>query len=166
MKLNLTQLAILILTFISTMASAAPLQGRFPVGPNPQMTPGALCVNSISYRYPERIKYCSRDVLFSLRNQIIAKYDRQLGFDIYKMPRGEFKIDHFIPLSIGGSNDETNLWPQHKSVYAYSDPLEFDVANLISRGQIKQSEAIRVIKECKLNLGRCAELGAYLKSMY
>lgn len=139
---------------------------KIPEGPHPEMTPGSLCQDADTYRYPEHIKYCERDVSTSLKKRIIHEYDEQLGFSIEKMPRADFKIDHFIPLSIGGSNDISNLWPQHKSVYAYSDPLESDVFNLISVGKIKQAEAIRVIKECKLNLGRCAELGDYLKSLY
>lgn len=149
------------------MASGAgDFQGKFPEGPNPEMTPGSLCTQSSTYRYPERIKYCDRDVSSGLKKQIIEDYDHDFGFSIKKMPRGDFKIDHFIPLSIGGSNDVTNLWPQHKSIYEHSDPLESDVFNLISQGKIKQADAIRVIKECKLNLGRCEELGEYLKSLF
>jgi hypothetical protein len=167
MKTNLTQWVFSVVLTLSAISFAGQSGGKkFPDGPNPSMTPGAVCRNSTSYRYPEHIKYCSRDVSSGLKRQIIAKYDSQLGFDIRKMPRGDFKIDHLIPLSIGGANDETNLWPQHKSVYAYSDPLESDVANLIAQAKITQAEAIRVIKECKLNLGRCAELGDYLKSLY
>ena len=81
------------------------------------------------------------------------------------MPRGDFKIDHFIPLSIGGSNDESNLWPQHKSVYQFSDPIESLLANLIASDRISQDEAIRVTKECKLNLDRCADIVEYLKGL-
>ena len=81
------------------------------------------------------------------------------------MNRGEFKIDHLIPLCAGGANTESNLWPQHKSVYKHTDPLELEVFNLIGKAKIKQSEAIRVIKECKLNLDRCAELLDYLKRL-
>ena len=71
-----------------------------------------------------------------------------------------------IPLSIGGANTKENLWPQHKSVYQYSDPIESHVANLIAQAKIKQAESIRVVKECKLNLGRCEELQSYLESLY
>ncbi len=161
-----------VLTFLSlTIAASLSYSGqvgnnKFPDGPNLQSTAGALCATSTTYRYPERIRYCSRDVSSGLKNQIIAKYDKQLGYNIRQMPRGDFKIDHLIPLSIGGANDEANLWPQHKSVYAYSDPLESDVANLIAQARITQADAVRVIKECKLNLGRCAELGDYLRSLY
>lgn len=154
---------VLILSVASYALDVGPY--KIPEGPHPQMTPGSLCANSTTYRYPEHIKYCDRSVSTGTKNRIIQQYDQKLGFDIEKLPRGDFKIDHFIPLSIGGANDISNLWPQHKSIYAYSDPLEADVFTLISAGKIKQAEAVSIIKECKLNLGRCAELGDYLKSM-
>ncbi len=140
--------------------------GSFPKGPDASVTPGELCKDSTTYRYPEHIKYCARNVSSGLKSQIIAQYDHDLGFGIRQMSRGDFKIDHFIPLSIGGANEASNLWPQHKSVYTITDPLESDVSNLISVAKITQAEAIRVIKECKLNLDRCPELSDYLNSLY
>jgi len=159
--------AFLLIALTTSMSFSGQVgNNKFPDGPNPQMTPGALCQNSTTYRYPEHIKYCARDVSSSTKNQIIARYDKELGFNVAQMNRGDFKIDHFIPLSIGGANEVTNLWPQHKSIYAFSDPLESDLSNLISAAKITQAEAIRVMKECKLNLSRCAELGDYLKSLF
>lgn len=137
-----------------------------PDGPDRIKTPGALCQHPTGYRYSERIPYCERNVSSELKKQIIRDYDQKLGYDIQKLPRGDFKIDHFIPLSIGGANDETNLWPQYKNVYAYSDPLESEVSMLMNEGSIKQAEAIKVIKECKLNLTRCADLLKYLQSLH
>jgi hypothetical protein len=167
MKTVLSTVMFLALTMTTSMSfSMEWASNKFPQGPDLRKTPGALCTNSTTYRYPEHIKYCARDVSSSLKNQIIAEYDKEFGFTIRQMNRGDFKIDHFIPLSIGGANDIKNLWPQHKSVYAYSDPLESDVANLISQAKITQAKAIEVIKECKLNLGRCADLNDYLKSLY
>ena len=167
MKTKLSMVMFIALTITASLSSSMTwANGKFPQGPDLKITPGALCTNSTTYRYPEHIKYCSRDVSSGLKNQIIAQYDHDLGFSIAQMPRGEFKIDHFIPLSIGGANDRANLWPQHKSIYAYSDPLESDLSNLISAARITQAKAVEVMKECKLNLDRCAELGDYLKSLY
>jgi len=131
---------------------------RFPDGPNEIKTPGALCTTPSAYRYDEKIPYCERAVSSGLKNRIIADYDKELGFNIQKLPRSDFKIDHFIPLSVGGANDEGNLWPQHKSVYAYSDTIELYVFTLISKGLIKQAEAIEAVTTCKLNLEKCKQI--------
>lgn len=152
---------VLILSFV-VQAKAA---GAFPEGPHLEITPGALCADSSTFRYEEHIPYCARNVSSSTKNRIIREYDEKLGFSIQKMPRSDFKIDHFIPLSIGGANSTENLWPQHKSIYAYSDPLEGDLSTLMVNGRIKQAQAVEVIRDCKLHLDRCEELGAYLKSL-
>lgn len=148
--------------FISTFAVA---EERYPVGPNPNMTPGAICENSKTRRYPEGIVYCERNVNTADKRAIIKAYDDQLGFSIQQMDRGEFKIDHFIPLSIGGSNSKENLWPQHRSVYTITDPLEQVLFEKISVAAITQAEAIRVIREAKLNLDRVPELIDYVQAM-
>lgn len=148
--------------FISTFAWA---DERFPIGPNPNMTPGAICQNSKTRRYPENIVYCERNVSTADKNAIIKAYDEQLGFQIRQMDRQEFKIDHFIPLSIGGSNSVENLWPQHRSVYTITDPLEAVLFTKISVAAITQAEAIRVIREAKLNLDRVPELIDYVNGL-
>ena len=152
---------------LCSMSFAGQVGGKnFPDGPDLRKTPGALCEDSTTYRYPAHIKYCKRNVESKLKNIIIAEYDKEFGFDIQKMPRGDFKIDHLIPLSIGGANEEANLWPQHKSIYAYSDKIEGLLANLIAADRISQDGAIDAIKTCKLNLGRCAEIEAYLEGLF
>lgn len=138
---------------------------RFPQGPDPQLTPGVLCTNSPVRRYAEQIVYCERNVDGSTKAQVIAMYDQQLGFSIRQMNRGDFKIDHFIPLSIGGANSVENLWPQHKSVYTVTDPLEQQLSNKMVEGRITQAEAIRVIREAKLNLGRVPELIDFVQGL-
>lgn len=140
-------------------------EDRFPVGPNPQTTPGSLCQNLEVHRYPENIVYCERDVSTSTKNALIKMYDNQLGYHIGSMSRNDFKIDHFIPLSIGGSNNSDNLWPQHKSVYKITDPLEQLLFDKIQEGRIKQADAIRVIREGKLNLGRVPDLIDYVQGL-
>lgn len=165
---SITNIVFVALTFTASFSFADYYfenSNKFPTQPDLVMTPGKLCTHGVK-RYAQQITYCERDVDSSTKRQIIADYDRKLGYQIRSMNRNDFKIDHFIPLSIGGSNDVANLWPQHKSVYEYSDRLESHVANLMTENKIKQAEAIRVIKECKLNLPRCPELEDYLKSLY
>ncbi|MGZ3690979.1 MAG: hypothetical protein ACXVAX_05735 [Pseudobdellovibrio sp.] len=151
-----------VVLLISSLSFAA---DQFPTMPNPQMTPGALCDNPTEYRYSEHIPYCNRNVDSSLKKQIIADYDSQFGYSIEQMNRQDFKIDHFIPLSIGGANSKENLWPQHKSVYTVTDPLEQALSDKMVAGKITQAEAVRVIKEGKLNLDRVPELLDYVNGL-
>lgn len=128
------------------------VSGNYPVGPDPVMTPGALCSNPDSYRYPEHIPYCERNVGSGEKKAIITKYDVELGFNIRTMARTDFKIDHYIPLCMGGANTTANLWPQHKSVYAKTDQIEMYSCQLMAQGKLKQKDAVKMIKDVKNNL--------------
>ena len=154
-----------IIFLVQSFAFAGGNNGRWPVGPELDQTPGVICTTPTAKRYAEQIDYCDRDVSSGLKNSIIAKYDQKYGYSILSMPRGDFKIDHFIPLSIGGANAEGNLWPQHKSVYGITDPIELELSVLISAGEIKQADAIRAIKEVKMDLSKADSVMAYLKSL-
>lgn len=150
-RLLLLSLAI----FASTLQA---LWADFPSGPNEQTTPGTLCERSSEYRYPEKIKYCKRNVSSATKKQVIAIYENKLGFEINKFGRENFKIDHLIPLCAGGSNNASNLWPQHKSVYAITDPLEEPLCRKMQEGKLRQSDAIALIIEAKLNLDRADDI--------
>lgn len=126
--------------------------GAFPKSPDPELTPGDLCHHADEYRYPERIAYCSREVERERKDLVIKTYDSVLQFHIHSLPRNKFKIDHFIPLCMGGSNEVKNLWPQHRSLYKVTDPLEQSLCEKLAQGKILQAEAIDLIKRAKLNL--------------
>ena len=138
--------------------------GAFPEGPELKETPGTLCLRGVK-RYPENITYCERDVTSDLKKQIIRMYDQEFGYNIQRLPRDQFKIDHFIPLSIGGSNSITNLWPQHRSVYEITDPIETLLSEKISSAKIKQVDAIRLVREVKMNLSKAPEVIRYLQGL-
>lgn len=157
------QRLVLVLAFVFSQIALA--EGKFPMGPVASMTPGELCNESPVRRYPENIVYCERNVDTQLKNQIIKMYDVNFGYSIRSMRRGDFKIDHFIPLSIGGSNNIENLWPQHKSVYGITDDLEQMLFDKISAGKIKQDDAIRVIREGKLHLEKVPDLLNYVRGL-
>lgn len=129
-------------------------EDKFPMGPDPQTTPGTLCQKPDSYRYPEQIAYCNRAVSSELKNEIIQTYDRQLGYTIEQMDRQKFKIDHFIPLCAGGGNDRENLWPQHESVYSITDPIEPLICAKMAAGKLKQADAVNFVKREKLDLSQ------------
>ena len=122
----------------------------FPVGPNPQLTPGKLC---------------ARDVTYETKDMLIHQYDRQLGYNIENLNRDDFKIDHYIPLCAGGSNDPSNLWPQHKSVYVITDPIEPLVCKKMSEGKLKQANAIQLIVRAKNSLNQVSAVMKILNSL-
>lgn len=132
----------------SVLASAAE---NFPTTPDSRLTPGAVCNLPIELRYPEKIPYCGRFVSTELKDQIFDQYKRQLGYTFEGFDRTKFKIDHLIPLCVGGANDIRNLWPQHESIYTKTDKLEELLCDKMSRGRLKQSQAIELILRAKHN---------------
>lgn len=134
---------------IQAVAGAAQGDRPYPISPDPYITPGSLCHTPSSTRYPERIPYCERSVHRELKWEIINKYNSQLGYKIEAKDRSDYKIDHYIPLCAGGSNQEDNLWPQHKTVYAKTDALEAAVCEKMSSGRMTQAQAIAFVREAK-----------------
>jgi len=124
----------------------------YPKAPDAQLTPGALCVNQDEFRYPEQIKYCDRNVSTGLKWAVINRYAKQFQFTISDSNRTEFKIDHYIPLCMGGANAIENLWPQHESVYRITDGLEEILCEAMADGKLLQSQAIEKIKFGKSHL--------------
>lgn len=138
---------------------------EFPTNPSPQLTPGQLCHTPDSYRYPEKIPYCDRDVSPFVKKEIIENYDRAFGYHIEALPREQFKIDHYIPLCMGGSNDISNLWPQHVSVYTITDSLEEAVCTKMSEGKLRQKEAVQIIITAKQDLKQVPAAFNYLSRL-
>ncbi len=145
----------------STMSFA---KDDFPKGPDASVTPGALCDSPDSYRYPEHIKYCSRDVSSGTKREIFVRYD-QMGYRTRSMNRQDFKIDHYIPLYAGGSNDERNLWPQHKSIYVITDDLEALVCEKMAEGRLKQKDAVNLIIQAKNHLDEVPDIEAQVRAL-
>jgi hypothetical protein len=139
--------------------------GQYPMGPHPKLTPGELCNHPTDYRYPEKIAYCERDVSPQDKRTVIHEYDTSLGYKIEEMKRQDFKIDHYIPLCMGGSNDKENLWPQHKSVYEVTDPLEPALCNKMAEGRLKQADAIKFVKEAKADLSKVENIIQYVETL-
>jgi hypothetical protein len=121
----------------------------FPKSPHEDRTPGELCKRGDETRYPERIQYCRRDVESDRKRGIFRDYDRAYGYHMQSMNRMEFKIDHLIPLCMGGSNNDSNLWPQHKEIYELTDPIEPLLCDLMAAGSIKQLRAVQEIMDAK-----------------
>lgn len=136
---------------------------RFPRTPHLEMTPGSRCDHPDTYRYGEKVPYCERDVKSHRKAAIFVRYDSELGYATRSISRGQFKIDHHIPLCMGGSNEDNNLWPQHSSVYELTDPAEGYLCERMAEGSMRQFDAIKVIQEIKQSPERAAQIlpGAY-----
>lgn len=141
------------------------LKAQYPLAPDPGLTPGSLCTQPDEFRYAEHIAYCSRHVKSALKHNIIADYDSKLGYSIDRMNRGEFKIDHYIPLCMGGSNSRSNLWPQHRSIYMETDDMEGPLCEKMAEGVLSQADAVKLIKEGKNDLSRIPEIMTYINGL-
>ena len=155
--------SLLVLLFVASTSFAA--DSRYPQGPNETMTPGSVCKNPSRYRYPEKVAYCERDVETQLKRDIIAQYDEKFGYRIQTMDRQAFKIDHYIPLCMGGSNNRNNLWPQHKSVYEITDPLEQLLCEKMALGVLRQAQAMDLIRKAKNDLDQAPEVFDYAQGL-
>ena len=149
----------------SLTGSPTPADGQFPKMPHLDMTPGLLCTTPDAKRYPEQIDYCNRAVDTYTKDDIIRKYDATFGYSIESMNRNDFKIDHLIPLCAGGANDERNLWPQHKSVYAITDPVEPLICAKMQKGTLKQAQAVQLVIFAKTHLDQVPQVLAQLNSL-
>ena len=135
----------------------------FPRIPDAAQTPGSLCSESNTYRYPEQIKYCERAVN-SFDKELVFMAYRKLGYSL-SGPRGNYKVDHFIPLCAGGSNNTDNLWPQYFTISKITDPLEPLACEVLAAGKISQKEVVDLIKEAKTNLKETPRIIKLLRSL-
>lgn len=153
-----------LLVAVSFFSIVSFANGNFPTAPDASLTPGALCNRPDSQRYPEQINYCERNVSTDTKAKIFVQYD-QIGYRTQSMKRQAFKIDHYIPLCAGGSNDVKNLWPQHESVYQITDKLEALICEKMAEGVLLQKEAVRIIIEAKHNLDSVPEIEARVRAL-
>ncbi|HKA18640.1 MAG TPA: HNH endonuclease [Blastocatellia bacterium] len=110
--------------------------------PNPNLTPGAtLKLTKDDLCGPNR-KEVEGNIPISLKTKV---------FELYKI-RTEatepHNIDHLIPVSLGGSNDIANLWPQPLSGewnYNKKNELERRLRRMVCGGELELATAQREI---------------------
>lgn len=106
-------------------------------------THGHLCApedpDFDEYRYEESIPHCVRNVTTEKKIDICLRD----GIE----DRTNFTVDHIIPLALGGSNSDDNIWCQHKSLAVTG--LEYQLYRKLTLGEISQQEAIATIIEAK-----------------
>ncbi len=117
------------------------IQGSLP---DPACTPGAIfpdvtreqtCVSG----YTKTV----RNVSTSLKKKVYAEYGIA-----YPPPFGSYEADHFIPLTLGGSNDIANLFPEAaepKPGFKEKDLVENYLHQKVCAGDISLSAAQRAI---------------------
>ena len=93
------------------------------------------------YRYADHVAHCKRKVSRKVKVKVCALYG--------VTDRKGYTVDHIIPLALGGSNKETNLWCQSRKIYSAN--LEFYYYRQLLKGKIRQAEAIHAIMAYKFN---------------
>lgn len=88
------------MTFSTLVASA------YSDLPNPKLTPGAVASTSVGEVCTKDYPALHRKVSSQTKDGVYSRY----GIDKDQCSKG-CKIDHLVPLSIGGSNKVSNLWP-------------------------------------------------------
>lgn len=137
---------------------------NYPKNPDPVLTPGSLCNEPTSYRYPEQIPYCERAVNSYTKEIVFGNYRRELNYRL-NSDRSLYKVDHFISLCAGGSNNLDNLWPQHVTISKVTDPIESIGCEKLGLAKITQRELVDLIRKAKLNLEEAPKILKYLKSL-
>ena len=89
---------------VRTKTSGCAMHGSLP---DPACTPGDILPNATTQQVcTSGYASAERNVSQSLKRQVYAAYG------IINRPPGQYEVDHLVNLSIGGSNDIANLWPQ------------------------------------------------------
>ncbi|KAI8911557.1 hypothetical protein EDD86DRAFT_264025 [Gorgonomyces haynaldii] len=114
-------------------------------------TPGCLCTASDihfkEYAYSAKIAKCERSVSSGEKARVAKPYG------VAKSEYPNYIFDHLIPLSIGGSNDDDNIWPMPiAQENGGKDVVEKKAFEQLSNGQITQRQAITMVLNYVNNL--------------
>ncbi len=115
------------------------------VFPNPTLTTGDVfsdaTVNEV----------CTPGYTKTVRN--VSSQTKRLVFEEYGISyppgKGEYEVDHFIPLELGGSNDISNLWPEPadpKPGFHQKDEVENYLHDQVCKGTISLEQAQETIR--------------------
>lgn len=95
----------MIISFFVSIALAAPVEGTYP---DKRLTPGATREVSMAVICKVGSTKDVRHVTATMKREVFHRY----GFVEGKYKPGDYEIDHFISLELGGDNDIENLWPE------------------------------------------------------
>lgn len=91
--------------------------------PNPALTPGAVADTDATIVCAYGYASAHRSVSYAERNEIYNEYGIPRGTRSAS-PRRGYRIDHLVPLELGGANDPRNLWPQNFTDSEVKDRVE------------------------------------------
>jgi hypothetical protein len=132
-----------IVFILATVLSTSVL--AYPKIPKIWLAPGEFCTENdrdfIGYQYPDRVARCKRNVSYQTKNKICRLYG------VYD--RRDYTVDHIIPLSLGGSNSEKNLWCQSRKIITAS--LEFYYYRMVRDGKMRHAFAIHALMAWKFD---------------
>lgn len=87
-----------------TKFSGCLITGPFP---DPACTPGDIFASAT------KDQVCTSGYSSSVRNVSSSEKDQvYIEYGIVSHSAGQYEVDHFVPLELGGSNDVSNLWPE------------------------------------------------------
>lgn len=106
--------------------------------PDPACTPGAVFEGRTreelcAFGYSKKV----RNVSQSMKDRVYAAYG------VRHHASGEYQVDHHISLSLGGSNDFSNLWPEAalpKPGYHEKDAVEHFLYAKLCEGELSVKE--------------------------
>jgi hypothetical protein len=112
-----------------TLVLATTVRSQEASLPNPKLTPGRVAATDKD----------RRGVTIIMEKKVFARYRLPWSW------RSQFKIDHLIPLELGGADTIDNLWPQRLSMKPYgADRKELLAEVLLTRikaGQMTLAQA-------------------------
>ena len=114
-----------------------------PDMPNRTLTPGDTLDVTLADIQVSGYSAKVRNVPIPVKRQVYASYG------IQTWGKGEYEVDHLIPLSLGGSNSTKNLWPESYLTEPWNahtkDQLEYKLLQLVRSGQVELHTAQREI---------------------
>lgn len=124
-----------IAALLITFCPAVHAQAGDPLLPDPKLTPG-----KIARKDKDRLG-------------VTEEMERHV-FSRYRIPwrrRPEFKVDHLIPIELGGADAVDNLWPQSRSTRPYNahrkEVLTRCLLGRVVTGQMTLEQAQKEISE-------------------
>jgi len=141
---KLTALAAAAMIMAILLAPAA-AQSPSPLVPDRHLTPGATLPVTVADISQDGYTKTVRDVPARTKLRVFAEYG------IVHPSRGQFEVDHLIPLELGGSNSIKNLWPESYRTRPWNahikDELENKLHEMVVSGRLDLRTAQQAIAQ-------------------